>query len=237
MIALHTWLTPNGRKVSIMLEETGLPYQAIPVNIGQGDQHLPAFRALNPNGRIPVLVDPDGPGGRRLVLWESGAILQYLAEKTGQFLPSVADARWNALQWLHFQMSALGPMLGQTQHFRLYASEKVPYAIDRFGREAARLFGVVEGRLSEAPWLAGEDYTIADIAAFPWMRAWKVQGIDISHYPAVSRWLDLIEARPAVQRERQVLAEHRKARPPSLDTTTRTALFGRPGSNNPGESE
>jgi GST-like protein len=228
MIDLYTWLTPNGRKVSLMLEETGLPYRALPVNIGLGEQFAPAFTAINPNQKIPAIVDPEGRGGAPLTLFESGAILQYLAEKSGRFLPTEPAARWRTLQWLHFQAANLGPMLGQAQHFLRYADTQAPYAIDRYGREAARLYGVLDRTLASSAYLAG-DYGIADIAAWPWVRAWKVQGIDLAAFPQVARWLTAVEARPAVARERAVLAEHRRGAPPVLDATMREALFGASG--------
>jgi GST-like protein len=224
MIDLYTWRTPNGRKVSLMLEEIGLPYRVIAVDIGKGEQHAPAYVAINPNGKIPAIVDSDGPGGRALTVFESGAILLYLAEKTGQLLPAAAEERWQAIQWLQFQVSSLGPMLGQAQHFHHYATERVPYAEQRYVGEAQRLYGVLERRLSQSPYLAGEQYTIADVATWPWIRAWKVQGVDLNSYPNVARWLREIDERPAVIREREVLSDRKKSRP--LDATARAVLFG-----------
>lgn len=204
MLELHSWTTPNGDKLHIMLEELGLPYRAIPVNLGAGEQNAPAFRAVNPNGKIPALVDPEGPDGERMVVFESGAILVYLAEKTGKLLPSATRGRFAALQWLMFQMSAVGPMLGQLFRAR-NAAEPVPGQVERLSAEVARIFGVVEQQLaSGGPFLAG-DYSIADIACFPWMRNHKALGLEINDYPRVRGWLDTIAARPAVQRGMQVL--------------------------------
>jgi len=204
MLELHTWTTPNGDKLHIMLEELGLPYRAIPVNLGAGEQNAPGFRAVNPNGKIPALVDPEGPDGERMVVFESGAILVYLAEKTGKLLPSATRGRFAALQWLMFQMSAVGPMLGQLFRAR-NAAEPVPGQVERLSAEVARIFGVVEQQLaSGGPFLAG-DYSIADIACFPWMRNHKALGLEINDYPRVRGWLDTIAARPAVQRGMQVL--------------------------------
>jgi GST-like protein len=224
MIDLYTWLTPNGRKVSLMLEETGLPYRVLPVDLGEGEQHLPAHVAINPNGKIPAIVDHAGPGGRAITVFESGAILLYLAEKSGRLLPAGAEERWQAIQWLQFQVANLGPMLGQAQHFVHYAGERVPYAEQRYVREAQRLYGVLDRRLTAARYLAGEQYTIADVATWPWIRAWKVQGVALSQYPNVARWLEEINERPAVVRERAVLADRKNAAP--LDTVARDALFG-----------
>lgn len=224
MIDLYTWLTPNGRKVSLMLEETGLPYRVLPVDIGEGEQHLPAYVAINPNGKIPAIVDHAGPGGRAITVFESGAILLYLAEKSGRLLPADAEEHWQAIQWLQFQVANLGPMLGQAQHFVHYASERVPYAEQRYVREAQRLYGVLDRRLTDARYLAGEQYTIADVATWPWIRAWKVQGVALSQYPNVTRWLEEINERPAVARERAVLTDRKNAAP--LDSTARDALFG-----------
>jgi GST-like protein len=200
MIDLHTWLTPNGRKVSLMLEEIGLPYRVLPVDIGKGEQHAPAYAAINPNGRIPAIVDHAGPGGRPFAVFESGAILLYLSEKSGQLLPADAAARWRAIQWLQFQVASLGPMLGQAQHFHHYASERVPYAEQRYVGEARRLYGVLERQLTASRYLAGEQYTIADVATWPWIRAWKVQGVELDLYPNLARWLQEINERPDAAR-------------------------------------
>lgn len=204
MITLHTWGTPNGRKISIALEELGLPYEVRPVDITRGEQFDPAFLALNPNNKIPVLVDSDGPGGAPITLIESGAILIYLAEKTGRLLPDDPRARLEALQWLMFQMGSIGPMLGQAHHFLRFAPDVIPYAIERYSKEAARLYGVLDARLAGRDWLAGSEYSIADIATFPWLARHEWQGIDLARYPAVKRWYDTIAARPAVQRGMEV---------------------------------
>jgi GST-like protein len=202
MIDLYTWSTPNGRKASIMLEEVGLPYTVHPVNIGKDEQFRPEFLALNPNHKIPVIVDDEGPSGR-LILFESGAILIYLAEKTGRFLPKGPVARLAALQWLMFQMGGFGPMLGQAHHFLRQAKQQVPYAIDRYTRETRRLYGVLDKRLGEAEYLAGE-YSIADIACYPWAARHEWHQVELSDFPNVKRWFDAIGARPTVQRGMQV---------------------------------
>ena len=204
MLDLYSWTTPNGDKLHIMLEEIGLPYRAIGVNIGAGEQNTPTYRAINPNGKIPALVDPEGPEGTPVTVFESGAILVYLAEKSGKLLPRDTQGRFRVMQWLMFQMSAVGPMLGQLFHFR-NAGEQLPYAIERFETEVKRLYKVVEQQLTDAgPYLAGA-YSIADIACFPWMRNHRALGLEISDYPKVRDWLDEIAARPAVERGLQVL--------------------------------
>ncbi len=198
MIDLYTWSTPNGRKVSIMLEECVLPYRVHPINIGKGEQHTPEFLAINPNNRIPAIIDPDGPDGRPLTLFESGAILIYLAEKTGKFMPRAPRARIICLQWLMFQMGGVGPMFGQAHHF-IRNKEVVPYGIKRYTDETRRLYGVLQKRLSEAEYLADE-YSIADIATFPWVARFEWHKVDLNDFPAVKRWFDKISARPAVQK-------------------------------------
>lgn len=225
MIDLYTWPTPNGFKVSIMLEETGLEYTAKPVDIGAGDQFDPAFLKVSPNNKIPAIVDRDGPAGKPYALFESGAILLYLAEKTGTLLPRSPEDRYRVIEWLMFQMGNVGPMFGQCHHFRQYAPEEIPYAIDRYTNETARLYGVMDRRLAEAPYLAGE-YSIADVATFPWTRSHERQGQDLNDFPNVKRWFEAISARPAVERGLAVLAEH--ASPPSrdMDEKTRAILFG-----------
>jgi GST-like protein len=205
MIELHTWSTPNGRKVSIMLEELGLPYSVHPVNIGKDEQFRPEFLAISPNNKIPAIVDRDGPGGKRFALFESGAILIYLGEKTQQLIPKDAATRYVALQWLMFQMGGLGPMLGQTHHFLRAAPEPVPYAIKRYKDETRRLYGVLDKRLAEAKHLAGE-YSIADIASYPWVARHEWHQIELGDFPNVKRWYDAIGARPAVQRGMKVPA-------------------------------
>lgn len=199
MIDLYTWSTPNGRKVSIMLEECALPYRVHPVNIGKGEQFTPEFLALNPNNRIPAIVDGEGPDGKPLPLFESGAILIYLAEKTGKLVPKSPRGRLICLQWLMFQMGGVGPMFGQAHHFIRNAREQVPYAIKRYGDETRRLYGVLQKRLSEAEYLADE-YSIADIATFPWVARFEWHKVELGDFPAVKRWFDRIYARPAVQK-------------------------------------
>ena len=223
MIEVYSWATPNGHKVHIMLEECGLPYRVIPVDIGAGDQFKPEFLAISPNNKIPAIVDPQGPDGAPISLFESGAILIYLASKTGKLMPDSTTARYEVLQWLMFQMGGVGPMLGQTHHFRIYAPEKIAYAIDRYTNEARRLYGVMDKRLAKSRYIAGSDYSIADIAIFPWLRSWKNQGIDWNDYPHLKGWFDEIAARPAVQRGVDVLASQRK---PLVSDSAREALFG-----------
>jgi GST-like protein len=224
MIEVFTWPTPNGHKVHVMLEECGLPYRAIPVNIGAGDQFQPEFLAISPNNKIPAITDPEGPDGKPISLFESGAILLYLAAKTGKFLPPGDRQKFEVLQWLMFQMGGVGPMLGQAHHFRMYAPEKVPYAVERYSNEAKRLYGVIERRLAHSRFLGGSDYSIADIATFPWLRSWQNQGVALSDYPHLERWFNTIDARPAVQRGVKVLAELRK---PIRDDKEREVLFGK----------
>jgi len=223
MIEAYSWATPNGHKVHIMLEECGLAYRAIPVDIGAGEQFRPEFLAISPNNKIPAIIDPEGPDGKPISMFESGAILLYLAAKTGRFLPSDVRGRYQALEWLMFQMGSVGPMLGQAHHFRIYAPEKIPYAIDRYTNEARRLYGVMDRRLSKSKYIAGPEYGIADIAIFPWLRSWKNQGIDWNEYPHLKGWFDEIAARPAVQRGVEVLAGLRK---PLAGDKEREVLFG-----------
>ncbi len=223
MIEVYSWPTPNGHKVHIMLEECGLPYRALPVNIGTGDQFKPEFLAISPNNKIPAITDPEGPDGQPISLFESGAILVYLAAKTGRFLPEALAARYEALQWLMFQMGGVGPMLGQAHHFRIYAPEKVPYAIERYTNEARRLYGVMNKRLAKSRYIGGAEYGIADIAIFPWLRSWKNQGISWDDFPHLKGWFDEVAARPAVKRGVEVLADLRK---PLTDDEAREALFG-----------
>ena len=225
MIDLYTWPTPNGHKIHIMLEETGLAYNVIPINIGEGEQFTPEFLRISPNNKMPAMVDHDGPGGEALTLAESGAMLIYLGEKTGRFYPSGARERHVVNQWLMTpDLGHVGPMLGQVHHFRNYAPESIPYAIDRYVNEGKRLYGVLDRRLGEAEWLGGADYGIADMATFPWIRIHENQGIDIDEFPNVKRWLEAIAARPAVQRGMEVLSEHRRSGP--MDERAREVLFG-----------
>jgi GSH-dependent disulfide-bond oxidoreductase len=223
MIQVYSWPTPNGHKVHIMLEECGLAYRVHPVDIGAGDQFAPAFLAISPNNKIPAITDPDGPGGQPISLFESGAILLYLASKAARLLPADVAAKYEVLQWLMFQMGGVGPMLGQAHHFRIYAPEKIPYAIDRYTNEAKRLYGVINKRLAHATYLGGNEYSIADIAVFPWLRSWKNQGVQMGDYPHLKGWFDEIARRPAVQRGLEVLAGARK---PLTDDKAREVLFG-----------
>jgi GSH-dependent disulfide-bond oxidoreductase len=198
MIELYTWTTPNGRKVSIMLEECALPYHVHKINIGtNAEQFTPEYLKINPNGKIPSIVDPDGPDGRPIALMESGAILIYLADKTGKFFPE--KSKYPVLQWLMFQMGGVGPMFGQAHHFRKFAPEPVPYAIERYSKEALRLYGVLDKRLGEAEHLAG-DYSIADMAIYPWIVPYERQGQKLEDFPHLRRWFEAVRARPAVER-------------------------------------
>jgi len=199
MIELYTWATPNGRKVSIMLEECGLPYKVHTIDIGAGEQFAPDYLAINPNAKIPSIVDPDGPDGKPIRMMESGAILIYLSAKTGKFLPKSDREKYVVLQWLMFQMGHVGPIFGQVHHFLRYAKERVPYAIERYTKEKDRLYGVLDRRLGEIDYLAGE-YSIADIATYPWVARYERHKTDLSTFPNVKRWFDAISARPAVIR-------------------------------------
>ncbi|MFQ6019061.1 MAG: glutathione binding-like protein, partial [Kiloniellaceae bacterium] len=202
-IELHTWSTPNGRKISIALEEFALPYSVHPVNIGKDEQFAPAFKKISPSSLIPAIIDPDGPDGEPIRVFESGAILLYLAEKTGRFLPAAPRARAEALQWLMWQMGNYGPMLGQLHHFRRFAKEKIPYAVERFTKKAHRLYTALDTRLAEVEYLAGE-YSIADMATLPWAARHPWQGIELTDYPNVKRWYDALAERPAVNRGMEV---------------------------------
>ena len=223
MIEVYSWATPNGHKVHIMLEECGLPYRVHAVDIGAGDQFKPEFLAISPNNKIPAIVDPDGPDGAPISLMESGAILLYLASKTGKFLPAGTREKFAVLEWLMFQMGGVGPMLGQAHHFRIYAPEKIEYAINRYTNEARRLYSVMNCRLAKSKYIAGPEYSIADIAIFPWLRSWKNQGIDWNDHPHLKGWFDEIAARLAVQRGVEVLASERR---PITDDRAREVLFG-----------
>ena len=223
MIDLYTWPTPNGHKIHIMLEETGLPYTVHPIDIGAGDQFKPEFLKISPNNKMPAMIDSDGLGGKPMSMFESGAMLLYLASKTGKFLPEDIRDRWSTLQWLMFQMGGVGPMLGQAHHFLAYAPEKIPYAMNRYSKEANRLYGVMDRRLAESKFIACGEYTIADMAIMPWLRFPERQGVDIADYPHVQKWRDGIAARPAVQRGLAVLADRRK---PVMDDKAKEMLFG-----------
>lgn len=201
MIDLYTWGTPNGRKISIMLEEVALPYIVYPVDIGKDEQFAPEFLKISPNNKIPAIVDANGPGQQPLALFESGAILIYLAEKTASsLLPAEPASRYAALQWLMFQMGGVGPMFGQTHHFLRFAKEKIPYAMDRYSAETRRLYGVMDRRLGEVSFLAGDTYTIADIATYPWVARHEWQQVDLDDFPNVAKWFDDLSERPQVVR-------------------------------------
>jgi GST-like protein len=223
-IDLYYWATPNGWKISIMLEECGLAYRMIPVNISTGEQFSPEFLAISPNNRIPAIVDHAGPGGRPISVFESGAILQYLGRKTGRFYPQDERARVEVDQWLFWQMGGLGPMAGQAHHFRIYAKERLPYAIDRYTNECNRLYGVMNTRLQDREFLAG-DYSIADMACVGWASRWERQGQDIVQFPHVKRWLDALLARPAVQRGMALRAEE-ASKVDMRDASVQAVLFG-----------
>ena len=224
MIDLYYWTTPNGHKITIFLEETGLPYKLRPVNISRGDQFDPAFLAISPNNRIPAIVDHRPPdGGPPLSLFESGAILLYLGGKTGRFYPEDLRGRCEVAQWLFWQMGGLGPIAGQAHHFRLYAPEKVPYAIDRYTRECGRLYRVLDRRLADREFVAG-DYSIADMACYPWIRPER-QGQDLADFPHLARWHAAIKARPAVERA-YALAKSINEVPAVPDDKARAVLFG-----------
>ena len=223
MIDLYYWPTPNGHKVTIFLEEIGLEYRIVPVNIRKGEQFAPEFLKISPNNRMPAIVDTDGPGGKPFSLFESGAILLYLAEKTGRLMPSETRARYRVIEWLMFQMANVGPMLGQAGHFRNAAPEKIPYAIERYTNESRRLFNVLDRRLAEVPFVAG-DYSIADIATYPWIvAALKAQPEQLDSRPNLKRWIDALAARPAVQKGMAVMAD-RPQKP--LTEDERSILYG-----------
>jgi GST-like protein len=227
MIDVYSWATPNGHKIHIMLEECGYrldrDWRAIPVDIGKGDQFKPEFLKISPNNKIPAIVDPQGPDGKPIHLFESGAILLYLANKTGRFLPKSIRGKYETMEWLMFQMGGLGPMLGQNHHFRLYAPEQVDYAIKRYTNEAKRLYGVLDQRLEKNKYIVGNKYTIADMAIFPWTRRWDKQGMVLADYPHFKRWFEMIGNRPAVKRAVEVLTNLRK---PEMDKKDKEQLFG-----------
>lgn len=223
MIDAYSTATPNGHKLHIMLEECGLPYRLHHINISAGDQFKPAFLKISPNNKIPAIVDSDGPDGKPMSLFESGAILVYLASKVDKFLGATDREKFTTLQWLMFQMGGVGPMLGQTHHFRMYAPEKIEYAINRYTNEAKRLYGVIDRRLAQSRYLAGDTYTIADIATFPWLRSWEKQGITLSDYPYLKNWFDEISERPAVKKGTAMLVKERQ---PIADDKSKEILFG-----------
>jgi GST-like protein len=224
MIDLYAWPTPNGYKISIFLEEVGLPYRVIPVDIQKGDQFQPEFLKISPNNKMPAIVDSEGPEGKPFPLFESGAILMYLAEKTGKLMPRDMAGKYRVIEWLMFQMGGVGPMLGQAHHFRQYAPEKLQYAIDRYTNEASRLYNVIDKRLAQVEYLAG-DYSIADIATFPWLRSYERQGQRLEDYPNLKRWFEKIDARPAVQKGLQLLADKRRTGP--MDDKAKEVMFGK----------
>ena len=225
MIELHYWPTPNGHKVTIFLEETGLPYKIVPVNIGKGDQFKPEFLKIGPNNRMPAIIDtePKG-GGAPISVFESGAILEYLGDKTGRFFPTEVRARSEVRQWLFWQMGGLGPMAGQNHHFAIYAPEKLPYAINRYVNETNRLYGVLNKRLADRPFVAGE-YSIADMACYPWIVPYKNQGQDLNEFPNLKRWFETIQSRPAVIRAYEKGKEVNNAQP-TMTAEARKVLFG-----------
>jgi GST-like protein len=228
MFDVYFWTTPNGYKITIMLEELGWKYNVIPVNIGKGEQFKADFLDISPNNRIPALVDHDGPDGKPIAIFESGAILMYLAEKAGgQFMPLDLRRRYQVIEWLMFQMASVGPMLGQAHHFRRYAPEQIQYGIDRYTNEAGRIYGVIDKRVSSLPYLAGE-YSIADMATYPWLRTHNWQGQNLEDFPNLKRWYDSIEARPAVQRGLAVMKEEvERARQNMTDKSSWDILFGK----------
>jgi GSH-dependent disulfide-bond oxidoreductase len=224
MIELYYWPTPNGHKITIFLEEVGLEYKLVPINIRKGEQFAPEFLKISPNNRMPAIVDTDGPGGKPFSLFESGAILLYLAEKTGKLMPIEMRARYRVVEWLMFQMANVGPMLGQAGHFRNAAPEKIPYAIERYTNESRRLFSVLDKRLAETPYMAG-DYSIADIATYPWIvAALKAQPEQLDTRPNLKRWLDALAARPAVQKGMAVMADQPQK---PLTEEERSILYGK----------
>lgn len=224
MIDLYTWPTPNGHKVHILLEELKLPYKVKPINIGKGDQFKPSFLKISPNNKMPAIVDRKGPGGKPISIFESGAILMYLAEKEGKFLPKATRPKYQVIQWLMFQMASVGPMLGQAHHFRNYAPKRIQYAYDRYTNEATRIYGVIDRQLKKSAFIANDKYSIADMAIFPWLRSHANQGQKLEDYRHLKRWYEVIEARPAVQRGLQVLADQRRARP--MTKANKAVLFG-----------
>ena len=226
MIDVHYWPTPNGWKVSIMLEECQLPYRILPVAIGRGEQFEPDFLAISPNNRIPAIVDQDpAGGGTPISIFETGAILQYLAEKSGRFMPADLAGRYGVMQWVMWQVAGLGPMAGQNGHFLLYAKEKIPYAIERYSREVRRLYGVLDRQLEKTGAYIAGDYSIADIACFPWIMTHKAQQMTLDDFPALKRWFATVRARPQVQAGLAVGKELKEGKP-AMDEEARKHLFG-----------
>ena len=224
-IKLYFWPTPNGKKITIFLEEAGLPYNLAPVDITAGEQFDEEFLKISPNNKMPAIVDPEGPNGEPISVFESGAILLYLAEKISRFMPSSPRQRYEALQWLMFQVSSVGPMLGQAHHFRGYAPEEIPYAVDRYTNEAARLYGVMDSRLSEVEYFVDDDYSIVDMAIYPWVASHKKQGQKIEDFPNLRRWYEAMGKRPAVRRAMEV-GEALRRPIEDLDEEARDMLFG-----------
>ncbi|MDR3444008.1 glutathione binding-like protein [Dyella sp.] len=232
MIELHYWPTPNGHKITLLLEETGIPYTIKPVNIGKGEQFQPAFLAISPNNRMPAMVDnsPMG-GGDPISVFESGAILQYLAEKTGRFMPTDVRGKYTVLEWLYWQVGGLGPMLGQNHHFNRYAPEKIPYAIDRYVNETRRLYGVLDKRLHGRAFIVGKDYTIADMAAYPWIVPYENQGMVLEDFPHLKAWFEAIRERPATKRAYAIGDEIKGKFDLTTDEDARKVLFGQGAKN------
>ncbi len=229
MIELYYWPTPNGHKITLLLEETQTPYTLVPVNIGIGEQFKPEFLAFSPNNRMPAMIDrAPSDAGEPISLFESGAILLYLAEKIGKHLPALVRQRKTVLEWLFWQVGGLGPMLGQNHHFNIYAPEKVPYAIDRYTRETARLYGVLNKQLEGRAFIAGDDYSIADMACYPWIVPWKNQQMQLDDFPNIRRWFDAIRAREATQRAYAIADQPRFARPTEMTDEMKKILFGTP---------
>jgi GST-like protein len=226
MIDIYFWPTPNGYKITVMCEEVGLKYNVIPINIGAGDQFTPEFLKISPNNRMPAIVDHDGPGGKPIAIFESGAIMIYLAEKTGKLMPSDTRGKYNVIQWLMFQMASVGPMLGQAHHFRVYAPEKLEYAINRYTNEAKRIYNVIDKQLGETPYIAGE-YSIADIAIYPWLVPHNMQGQNLDDFPNLKKWYEGLRARPAVQAGFAVMSDQLKNRPPQQNQKAWDTLFGK----------
>ncbi|MGI8649094.1 MAG: glutathione binding-like protein [Rubrobacter sp.] len=225
-IDIYFWPTPNGNKVSIFCEEAGLEYNLHPINISEGDQFKEEFLAISPNNKMPAIIDPDGPDGEQISIFESGAILIYLAEKTGKFLPRSPREKYRTLEWLMFQMGGVGPMLGQNHHFRQYAPEKLPYAIERYTNEAARLYGVIDKRLSQSAYLAGDEFTIADIATWPWLTNHENQGQNLDDFPHLKAWYEGMQNRHALQKAMERGKEIAESGL-TLDDKTRDTLFGK----------
>lgn len=227
MIDLYYWTTPNGHKITVFLEETGLEYQLHPINIGKGEQFAPEFLEIAPNNRIPAIVDRrPADGGQPLSLFESGAILEYLADKSGKFLPKYGRERYVVLQWLYWQMGGLGPMAGQNHHFRNYAPERIDYAVERYIKETARLYGVLDKQLEDNDYVAGSDYTIADMAIWPWVKPYAKQGQDLEDFPSVKRWFERVGERDAVKRAYARAEEVNPQDGVEMDDEARKHLFG-----------